>query len=174
MAKASQIPIPWPGPDFTVTFRTSKLKAFSFLAVSLAFVILGTWAGAAKANTGAIVGIVFFAACGLVFSIQLHPRASYLTLKNDGFVYCSLFRCFEVKWEEVQGFGTWSFSHNNMVVFDYNPEFSKQVTGRRLSKILAGCEGALPDTYGFKAAELAGIMNQLRLLYLEQRPAEGA
>jgi len=171
MANASQIPIPWPEQDFTLTFRPSKLKTFSLLALSLAFVTLGAWAGAAKANTGAIVGIVFFAACGLVFSIQLHPRASYLTLKHDGFVCCSLFRSFEVKWEEVQGFGTRSFNHNNMVVFDYSPEFSKHVTGRRLSKSLAGCEGALPDTYGFKAAELAGILNHLRDLHLANRTA---
>ncbi len=146
------------------------LKTWLLLSVTLGFVILGAMAGVSKGNAGAIVGVVFFAVCALVFIIQLQPRASYLTLKIDGLVCCSLFRKFEVKWEEVQGFDTRSLSHNNMVVFDYVPEFSPHAAGRRWSKRLTGCEGALPDTYGFKASELAGILNQLRDQYLTSLP----
>ncbi len=171
MSKVSQIPVPWPGPDFTVTFRPSMLKTLLLFSVTLGFVVLGTMAGVSKGDVAVIVGVVFFAVCALVFVVQLHPRACYLTLKSDGFICCSLFRKFEVKWDDVQGFYDRSFSHDNMVVFDYIPEFSSHATGRRWSKHLAGCEGALPDTYGFKASELAGILNQLRDQHLASRPS---
>jgi hypothetical protein len=170
MSKVSQIPVPWPGPDFTVTLRPAKLPMLLLLVGCVFFVWGGVTMGIRVDKPVLYVCAAFFALGIPVALIQLMPGAGYLTLKNDGLICCSLFRKFEVKWEEVQGFGIRSFSHNNLVVFDYVPEFRPHATGRRWSKRLAGCEGALPDTYGFNAAELAGILNHLRDQYLTSLP----
>lgn len=174
MSKVSQIPVPWPGPDFTVTFRPFMLKTLLLLSVTLGFVVLGTMVGVSKGDVAVIVGVVFFAVCALVFVVQLHPQASYLTLKSDGLVCCSLFRKFEVKWEEVQGFTARPIGRINMVLFDYSPGYDRQLKGRQVAKAIAGYEGALPDTYGFKASELAGILNQLRDQHIASRPSAAA
>lgn len=73
----------------------------------------------------------------------------------------------------MQGFGGQSISGNKMVMWNYVPEFSKQTGARRLSTALAGCEAGLPDTYGFKAEDLAGVMNEVRERHLAERECVG-
>ncbi len=168
MSRISQIPNPWPGPDFTLTFKSSKLKSLLWIVVFLIFVVGGFWGAMEKNDVKLYLSAGFFSLGLVVFCVQLLPGASYLILKKESFVYCSLFRAHEVRWDEVQDFRVQTISHNKMVVWDFVQGFSKQVRGRRISTAIAGCEGALPDTYGFKAEDLAGMMNQVKQLgYLE-------
>lgn len=162
MSRISQIPNPWPGPDFTLTFKTSKLKLFLLMAVCLLFVVAGIWGGQEKNDMRLYLSAGFFSLGLVVSCVQLHPRASYLSLKKESFIYCSLYRAHEVRWDDVQDFRVQTISHNKMVVWDFVPGYSKQIRGRRLSTAMAGCEAGLPDTYGFKAEELAAVMNQMR------------
>lgn len=168
MTRVSQVPIPWPGPEFTVTFRASKWKVSLGLAVALLFVLGLGWIGLKQHDTGLILFAAFVAVCMAVFCVQLHPRASFLTLKENGFVFCSLFRSHEVLWADVQGFGVYKVSHHKMVTWNYQPAFSKHARGRNIAVAIAGCEAALPDTYGFKAEELARVMNRLKELHLSK------
>ncbi len=162
MTRIAQIPNPWPGSDFTLTFKSSKLKSLLWIVVCLVFVVGSLW-GDTKKNVLIIYLVAGFFSLGLVvFCVQLLPGASYLILKKESFIFCALFRAHEVRWDEVQGFRVQTISHNKMVVWDFVPGYSKQVRGRRISTAMAGCEGALPETYGFKAEELAEVMNQMK------------
>ena len=48
---------------------------------------------------------------------------------------------------------------HEMVGFNFAPTYDRAKLGRTVAKALSQCEGALPDTYGKKAEELAAILN---------------
>ena len=172
MPRLSQIPnprapVPWGKSDCTVTYKTPKLKLFLLIAVSALFVVAGIWIGMEKRDLTHYIMAGFTSLCALslvVFCVQLHPRASYLTLKKNGFLFCSLFRSHEVRWDDVEFFDVLKIGGTKMVVWNYVPEFSEQIRSRRAAAALTGCEAALPDTYGFKAEDLAELMNQMKQL----------
>lgn len=96
-----------------------------------------------------------------IFLIQLYPRSSFLTVSEEGIEFCSLFRRHKLRWSDISEFGTYTIRHHGlpvskMVGFNYSAGSSK---ARLVSKALAGFEGALPDTYGFRAEELAQILS---------------
>ena len=104
MPRLSQIPnprapIPSAKSDCTVTYKASKLKLFLLIAVSFLFIAAGIWVGMERYDIAHYLMAGFCSLCALslvTFCVQLHPRASYLTLKKNGFVFCSLFRSHEV------------------------------------------------------------------------------
>jgi len=46
-----------------------------------------------------------------------------------------------------------------MVGFNFVPTYDRGRTARAVAKALGKCEGALPNTYGRKAEELARVLN---------------
>lgn len=106
-----------------------------------------------------------------IFGLQLPPKAAYLRLEAEGFTHCVLFRARTVRWENIQeiaviGFGP--LGATQRVVLTFTPEYLATRRPTAMSKALlvaarakTGYEGALPDTYGMKAQELADIMNGL-------------
>jgi hypothetical protein len=139
--------------------RPSKLKIVFMLLLSLLFVAGGIVSLDKDSMMGWVI-IIFFGLCALVFILQLLPNTSYLKLTEEGFEVRSLFRSNMTKWSEVKGFRTGYISVNKTVTFDYTKNHTKQQNGKKLAKALAGTEGALPDTYGMKASELARLMNE--------------
>jgi hypothetical protein len=61
----------------------------------------------------------------------------------------------------IDGFAVVSIrqGHVKMVGFNYVATYGRSHLGRRISRVIGGCEGGLPDTYGMTAAELATILN---------------
>jgi hypothetical protein len=102
-----------------------------------------------------------------VFALQFHPKAAYLHLAADGFTICSLFRAHTVRWAQVREFAVIRVGPNRMVGWNYTPDYPGSGRARAVSKLLAGCEAALPDTYGMKPQELAKLMESLRQRYVE-------
>ena len=49
-----------------------------------------------------------------------------------------------------------------MVAFNFSQKYRQQRFARKLSSMIGGYEGALPDTYGKTAEELAALMNEWR------------
>jgi hypothetical protein len=47
-----------------------------------------------------------------------------------------------------------------MVVFNFSVTFDKAKTARLVASVIAGYEGALPDTYGMRADQLADLLNE--------------
>ena len=106
----------------------------------------------------------FFALGIPVAIIQLVPGSSYLQLDENGITICSLFRKSTVPWSIVAEFFVVTLSQtgvtvHKMVGFNYIPSYDRARVGRRVSKIIGKCEGALPDTYGMTAEELAKNLN---------------
>ncbi len=50
-----------------------------------------------------------------------------------------------------------------MVGFNYAASYDRQKNARALASALTECEGALPNTYGKKAEELAALLNECLL-----------
>jgi len=47
-----------------------------------------------------------------------------------------------------------------MVAISFSELYRKAKTTRGLARFIAGAEGALPDTYGMKADQLANLLNE--------------
>ncbi len=141
--------------------RPSPLKWLVMVALSAGFV----WMGVVIMGTHPLVawsGIVFFGLCGAVGVLNLLPGASRLLVDDDGFEIRSLFRRSRVRWADVARFGTMRIGLNTMVGFDFVDGYRGSDRLRGINRNLSGFQAALPDTYGLKAAALAGCM-QARL-----------
>ena len=137
--------------------RPSPLKWLAMVALSAAFV----WIGLTIMGTHPAVAwscIAFFGLCGAVGVLNLLPDASRLALDDDGFEIRSLFRASRVRWADVARFGTMRIGLNTMVGFDFVDGYRGSDRLRSINRNLSGFQGALPDTYGMKAAALAERM----------------
>jgi len=103
---------------------------------------------------------IFFGICHIVSVATLLPNSFYLRISEKGFEVRSLFRSGFTNWQEVDQFGSGYIGPIKMVVFNYSQEHSKYEVGKKIAKIMAGVEGALPDTYGKSAEELAKLLNE--------------
>ena len=138
----------------TEVLRPSPLKWLAMVAISAAFV----WIGVAIMGTHPLAGwgcIVFFGLCGAIGVLNLLPDASRLLVDDDGFEIRSLFRASRVRWADVARLGTMRVGVNTLVGFDFVDGYRGGDRLRRLNRNLSGFQGALPDTYGLKAAALA-------------------
>ena len=140
-------------------FKTKKTKTILFTIGSLLFTI-GTLYIEDDNKFMSIAGPLFFGLCTLVFIIQLIPGASQLKITSDGFEITNLFKKDFISWNDIKEFKTGYISSNEMVLMDYADNHKKMMTGKKISRFLSGSHGALPDTYGMKAAELCRIMNE--------------
>ncbi|MCW5581131.1 MAG: PH domain-containing protein [Luteimonas sp.] len=141
----------------TEALRPSPLKWLAMIAISAALVWMGSTV-ASKHPAVAWSCMVFFALCGVVGVVNLLPNASRLVLDDDGFEIRSLFRASRVRWADVARFGTMRIGLNTMVGFDFVAGYRGNDRLRRINRGLSGFQGALPDTYGMKAAALADRM----------------
>lgn len=145
-------------PNLPLQLRVSPLKMLALLLVSLAFVCIGLLMLHDQPIMGAS-SIAFFGLGVLVAVVSLLPGSSYLELNRDGFVVSTLYRKSFISWAQVKEFQTYRMQHSERVGWTYAPMAGVASVGRRLSTTLAGVEGGLPDNYGMKAEELAGLMN---------------
>lgn len=107
------------------------------------------------------------------FLIQLLPKSSYLTVSTEGFEFCALYRKRAARWSDVSEFGVYSVRSNGlpvakMVGFNYSDSYEAASKARAFSKLLAGYDGGLPDTYGFNADDLAKMLSAYYLHYLAE------
>ena len=145
------------------TLRPRRSSAVWLFLGSSVFVAIGLWMGSEEGWIGYAIA-AFFGLCAAVGLVQLLPGSSSLRIDRDGLTCRSLYRRFSVRWDEVDRFFVVTlrqggFRVHAMVGWNYLPGRGPPGRGRRLSSALAGCEGALPDTYGVKAAELADRLN---------------
>jgi hypothetical protein len=132
------------------------------LGICAAFVAAGVFMLPTKPVAG-YGTIVFFGLGVLVALVHLLPGSSYLELGQGGFTLCNLFRKSFHRWEDIAEFFPLSIAPGKlMVAVRYAPGYQAQATARKFATQLAGAEGALPDTYGMSAAELAALLNTVR------------
>lgn len=153
MATATPLPL---------RLRTSRRKMLLLLFGCAAFVAAGVFV--LPQSPGAAWGAIVFFGLGIPIAlVNLLPGSSYLELDARGFTMCSLFRKSFHRWEDVAEFFPLPMGRARpMVALRYAPSYQGQAAGRSLAKALAGAEGALADTYGMSAADLAALLNKVR------------
>jgi hypothetical protein len=142
------------------TLHPKKSKVLLFLLLSSAFTAGGVWMLREGEKAGWFVA-GFFGLCLLVFLIQLFPNSSFLTVDDDGIEFSALFRKCRLKWSEISEFGVYSresIGIGKTVGINFSPSYERLAKMRALTKALLGFEGALPDTYGLQAQELATLL----------------
>ena len=103
----------------------------------------------------AILNIVFFGFCLIIFVINMIPGSTYLKIHERGIEMKNLYRITFIPWEAVSGFKTKSIFINKMVTFTIDEKLLEN------SKI-KGKTGAFPDTYGMSAKKLANLLNEYK------------
>ena len=147
----------------TITLRPSKVSSILLLLVCSLFVVLGIWMAQTEGWIGYLCAALF--ALGMpIFIIKLLPGSTYLRIRDHGIIYCSLFRETVIPWDVIDEFFVITIRQNGLAVykmvgFNYAPSYNRPQIGHRLSSSIANCEGALPDTYGKKAEDLAELLN---------------
>lgn len=138
--------------------RPKLLKTIGLFSVSILLMASGTFLFE-KSPIMAWVIVLFFGLCVLVALIQMLPNSSFLKLTEEGFEVRNFFKSNVTKWSEVDSFRVGNVGGQKMVMYDFSEEHQKYNVGKKIAKSLSGSEGALPDTYGMKANELATLMN---------------
>jgi hypothetical protein len=141
----------------------SRIRSLAFLLVSVLFVLGGIWLRE-DGSVAAWLTIVVFGLSAAVFSANLLPGSSYLKLTSEGFERRVLFRTHSEAWKNIQRFEAYRnpTSSSRLVGFFYEPDYASSArgaAGRKISRSMVGVDGALPDTYGMSADELAELMN---------------
>lgn len=133
--------------------KPGKVKSSILLVISIGFVALGI-SLLERNMLIAILNIVFFGLCFIVFLLNLIPGSSYLKIDEKGIEMKGLMRKTFIPWQAVNSFGTKWVAFNKLVVFDLN----KNLAGGKLKRR----QGGLPDTYGMSAARLAELLNEYK------------
>ena len=166
MAKdtAADILARFPGP---VALASSRTKWLLVLLGCGVFVAIGA-AVMPKNEAMTWFTIAFFGIGVAIALVMLLPGAGGLTLSREGFEIVSLFRRHFVLWADTTDFvaGTIPMTVKKMVLFNLASAKSKILA--QLNVGMMGRNGAIPDTYGMSADELAGLMTRWRERALAQ------
>jgi hypothetical protein len=149
------------------TLHTKRAKTIWLLLLCSAFTAGGVLMILNGKNMGWFCS-GFFALGTLIFLLQLHPKASYLTISEDGFECSVLFRKSRYRWSDISKFGTYTLRQKGLPVgtfvgLDFSAEYQLSPKARAVSKAMVGFEGGLPDTYGLRADELAQLLASYHL-----------
>jgi len=139
----------------------SRLKMLGILAICSMFVAIGVFLREKEPVFGPLIA-AFFGLGAVVILAQMSRNAAFLELTKDGFTFSALFRQQTYDWRDVAGFQVATMRGHRMVGWNFAPGYAAHAGARRLASRLTGIEGALPDTYGRKAEDLAELMNELK------------
>ena len=141
--------------------QTSRLKT-AVLTMGAAALVACSSLGIRDEPVLACAGAAFFGLCALIGLVNLLPGSSYLELRSDGFVICSLFRSHWVEWKQVREFGTYRVGRTERVGWNYAAGHANFKRLRQLNQSLAGLDAGLPDNYGLQASELKAALEAAR------------
>jgi hypothetical protein len=144
--------------------RPTQLKTLFLVFGSALLATLG-WYFFAGVPAVRWIFVAFFGLGILIFGVNLAPGSSYLRLSREGFTYCSLYKSRHYSWNEVERFGLIVVGMNRTVGFSFSSSYKGLERARKAVAAVAGYEGALPDTYGKKAAELVALLNEWKNKY---------
>ena len=120
-----------------------------------------------------LVPTAFFGVGLVVSLILLWPTSSFLELNTHGFVIRNLFRNSRLLWAHIQSFEARRIGIRKMVTFTFVPEYAALPRARAVLRALSLAEGALPDTYGKSAEDLARLMNERLRIHRQSMDKSG-
>lgn len=139
------------------------LASALMLAASVWVISDGQWFG--------YVGAAFFGLGFVVSLILLLPGSSFLELDHSGFLIRNLFRDSRMSWSDIEVFEVRRVGVRKMVTLKYSSRYRALPNARALAQAVTGVEGALPDTYGRSAEDLAQMLNEY--VQIQNRLATG-
>jgi hypothetical protein len=150
-----------PLPD-SLALKPRRLKWLAIFLIALGFVSIAVFLGddmdpLARWGSGG-----FFALCAAITVPQFIGVGSKLELDPKGFKCASLFKSFRREWADCSEFSPVRIGPNMMVGFSTGQDETAHPRGAAFARALTGTSGALPDTYGVSADELADLMNRFR------------
>ncbi len=151
-----------PPPPLPLRLRAARTRTLGLLAGCVAFVAGGVFVLRDSPVAG-YSAIAFFGLGAIVIASNLLPGSGYLLLEDRGLTICVAFRKTFHPWRDVAEFLPVNVGTTTMVGVRYAAGYQANAAMRKLATRLAGAEGALPETYGMKAEELASLLNVLRL-----------
>jgi hypothetical protein len=154
--------------DETRVLKASRFKWAVLIFAGTVFAMGGVliFFAAPGGQVGGILVFVFFGACAAVAAIQLVFRST-LTLTTEGFTFTGLGRRVTRRWKDIVSFIAVRTSALSGIVGIRLAVSPEQTSGvRRAARAIAGYDGgAMPDTYGMTAVELAALMSDWRDRY---------
>jgi len=140
--------------NLPLILKPSKIKNIILILISIGFISLGI-SLLEKNMLIAVLNIVFFGICLIIFIINLLPNSSYLTIDEKGIEMKNLFRTTFIPWQALSGFKTKFIFVNKLVTFTIDEKLLE-------SSKMKGKTGAFPDTYGMSAKNLANLLNEYK------------
>ena len=146
-----------------MTLYPKRSSAIWLLLGCAIFVALGLVMGSSGEPMG-FLAAAFFGLGIPVAAIQLMPGSAFLHIDKDGITFSSLFKKSFVPWTDIDEFFVVTQKYEGVrtreiVGFNYAPDYDRARTARTVAKMIGKSEGALPDTYGKTAEELARLLN---------------
>jgi hypothetical protein len=148
----------FPGP---VALYPSRRKWALVLIGCGLFAAGGVWMIEDKNPWGWFV-LIFFFIGAVVAAAALMPGAGALTLDGSGFEIKNLFRRRRMRWQDATDFEAAVIPPAGTKLVVFNDIKTKDQAISNLNAAIAGRNGALPDTYGLSADDLARVMTRWR------------
>jgi len=145
-----------------IVLKASPLKWGGMLILCGVFV----WGGFLILSEGenklaAWICFLLFGGLGVPVSMFQLIKPARLTLSEDGFEQVMMGRTLQCDWASVSEFGILRVGKSKLVSFSSEKDEGK-VMAQISSVMTRGHSGALGDTFGMKAADLADLMNAFR------------
>ena len=120
------------------------------------------------------IAAIFFGAGIPLLVLQMMTGKNYLRIDREGF-YLGTIRKEATKnyWKDIEMFGVTTMNGVSYVSWNYAPTYKKEKVSRKINLTLRKMEAMLPDTYGFKAVELATLMNEYKQNQASEATAYG-
>jgi serine/threonine protein kinase len=160
--------------------RPSRLRMLGGLAAAAIFTLLMAWEAANGTLTSHLaflrwifwLGAIVFGLCTLLgLGVLLLSHRVGLEIGPDGLTWHSLVGVKSLRWADVDTFFVGRVFRNQMVVFNYSPEYrGPKVLQFKMPRYLAGVvtsrfDALIPDLYGMSAEALADLLNQYKARY---------
>ena len=146
-----------------MVLKASPLKWIGMLLLCALFV----WGGFLllsddENKLAACICLLLFGVVGVPVSLFQLIRPGRLTLDEKGFEQVMMGRTLKCNWEDVSDFGVFRIKRTKLVSFS-NSQDQGKLLAQVSTTLTRGHSGALGDTFGMKAEDLAELMNAFRL-----------
>lgn len=142
--------------------KGSRAKVLLLLVACLLFTAAGVWMlrDPDIDRTMAWLCIVLFG-LGIPLALFMLVRPGSLTLRADGFTVRTLWKSFDVAWDDVEAFHAWQnpYARQRLVAWSYRPGHAPAGALAGVSARL-GAEGAMPGMMSLSTDKLVTLMNQ--------------
>ena len=152
--------------------HASPVRPILVIGVCLLCAGVNTWASQID-HTASLFGNLIALGVALYFGAQLIPSWRRLELSSSGLRVIVPFASVEVRWANITEAGVGSYGRSRVVLLKLIPNDSglisplttftmQRYSMTRVGHTWDGWDAALPDNYGMKAEELAGLINRFK------------